>query len=337
MPHLFRFRFFILCILIGYLITSCSPANERQETEKADPSIVSLFKGLDRNSDWKLINDNLLEFTTYHTQGMAKWNGHYFLSSVEIRVRTEPMEDDPQFDRTTGEGEGHLFKFDENGERIQSITLSDGAKYHPGGIDYGEGFIWVPVAEYRPNSSSVIYKVHPETMEFREMFRLSDHIGAVIFDSDAMVLYGYSWGSRRIYSWELDETLNLKNPDGLESASYVVNTQHYIDYQDCQNLGNHLAICSGLSSYQIPFDSRSFALGGLELIDLKTLQPVYQIPVEHYTTGENLRVMTQNPFFIEESGDNLHIHFIPEDDESRHYIYEVSAIQQNWNNRGNSW
>ena len=31
--------------------------------------------------------------------------------------------------------------------------------YHPGGIDYDGRHIWVPVAEYRPNSRSIIYRV----------------------------------------------------------------------------------------------------------------------------------------------------------------------------------
>ena len=37
--------------------------------------------------------------------------------------------------------------------------------YHPGGIDYDGEYIWGPVAEYRPNSESIIYKVDAETLK----------------------------------------------------------------------------------------------------------------------------------------------------------------------------
>ena len=34
--------------------------------------------------------------------------------------------------------------------------------YHPGGIDYDGRHIWVSVAEYRPNSRSIVYRIDPE-------------------------------------------------------------------------------------------------------------------------------------------------------------------------------
>ena len=46
--------------------------------------------------------------------------------------------------------------------------------YHPGGIDYDGDDIWVPVAEYRPNSRSIVYRVDPETMKATEVFRFAD-------------------------------------------------------------------------------------------------------------------------------------------------------------------
>lgn len=318
-PRLFVFVAFML------LLVACSN-REESGSEINENIIASLFQHLHRNSDWQLSGGKLLDFTTHHTQGMTKVNGYFYMSSVEIQVRTEPLENDPRFDRTTGEGEGHLFKFDENGELIQSITLGESSIYHPGGIDFGGGFIWVPVAEYRPNSSTIIYKVDPETLEAEEVFRFPDHIGAVIFNSDQMKLYGYSWGARRIYTWLIDDNLNLKNTNQKESTSYISNPQHYIDYQDCQYLGDDMAICSGLLNYRTGGDNGSFTLGGIDLISLKTLQPIYQLPVELRTRGNNPRVMTQNPFFVEGFEDHLRFHFIPEDDESVHYVYEVKSI-----------
>jgi len=47
---------------------------------------------------------------------------------------------------------------------LGQIELTDGAKYHPGGMDYDGEHIWVSVAEYRPNSKRNIYRVDPNTL-----------------------------------------------------------------------------------------------------------------------------------------------------------------------------
>jgi hypothetical protein len=52
------------------------------------------------------------------------------------------------------------------------------------------------VAEYRPNSQSIIYRVDPETMKAEEMFRFKDHIGGLVRDTEDNSLHGVSWGSR---------------------------------------------------------------------------------------------------------------------------------------------
>ncbi len=79
------------------------------------------------------------------------------MSSVEVRVPTrrfpEPREG---YDRDAGAGVGHLFKMDLAGHLLADLTLGEGTIYHPGGIDYDGKDIWVPVAEYRPNSRSII-------------------------------------------------------------------------------------------------------------------------------------------------------------------------------------
>lgn len=315
---------FLLLIFGCFSLTlACSESNQDSTSNTQDlieGSVQDLFLNMSRDTKWELIHDDLLPFETFHTQGMSKWKEYYFLSSVEIIERTEPFDGISRFDRSPGEGEGHLFKFDANGDLVQSITLSEGDMYHPGGIDFGGGYIWVPVAEYRPNSSTIIYRVNPETMESEKVFQFSDHISAVIFDTGRQMLHGYTWGSRYTYSWDLEDDLTLADSEQLKAQEPQINSQLYIDYQDCQNLGNDLAICSGLSHYN------SMPLGGIELIKLKTLHPIYQIPVEEFTEGINSRVMTQNPFYAERLGEKLLFHFIPEDDKSRHFIYEVSFL-----------
>ena len=60
---------------------------------------------------------------------------------------------DFSIDRSAGVGRGWLFKFTPRAV-AGTAELTDGVVYHPGGIDFDGKNIWVPVAEYRPNSRS---------------------------------------------------------------------------------------------------------------------------------------------------------------------------------------
>ncbi len=137
---------------------------------------------------------------------MARVGDHLFVSSVEITTPTEKYgEIRDGTDRTAGAGVGHLYKMTLDGELVAEITLGEGDIYHPGGIDFDGEALWVPVAEYRPNSSSIVYRVDPDTMEAVEVFRRADHIGGILHDPENGTLHGVSWGSRRLYTLLLAE------------------------------------------------------------------------------------------------------------------------------------
>jgi hypothetical protein len=148
---------------------------------------------LSRGTQWKPVKAVPINFLTHHPQGMVKIGDILFVSSVEIKVPTKRF---PQpvdgYDRDTGEGVGHLFKIDMEGNLIAEITLGEGSIYHPGGIDYDGHHLWVSVAEYRPNSQSIIYRVDPETMKAEEVFRFKDHIGGLVRNIDDNSLHGVS-------------------------------------------------------------------------------------------------------------------------------------------------
>ena len=103
--------------------------------------------------------------------------------------------------------------------------------------------------------------------------------------------------------------------------SRQTNSAFYVDYQDCKYVGDHAMLCGGLSQYQRSTDSARFSLGGMELIDLHTLRPIHQIPIELWT--ESGLPMTQNPFWIEATANGLRVYFVPEDRQSTLYVYEV--------------
>ena len=295
---------------------------------QAQPDLVERFTSLTRDSEWRLVSDDLVDFTTHHTQGMTKVGDTLFVSSVEIVEPTERY-DEPRngLDRSPGSGVGHLFKFNLQGNLLDAITLGEGDIYHPGGIDYDGRYLWVPVAEYRPDSASVVYRVDPETMAATEVFRFPDHIGGVVHNPDDASLSGVSWGSRRLYTWALDEALNVTNAGQEPEALSTLNESHYIDYQDCEYVGANRMLCSGLGSYRAAEDDPVFSLGGLELVDLASLRPLHQLPVSLWTDAEEPRVLTQNPVYAETAGAGLRVYFMPEDDRSRLFVYDVAPVE----------
>jgi hypothetical protein len=258
---------------------------------------------LTRESIWKPAGSIQVQFRTWHPQGLVKIGDTFFVSSVEVRSRER------------GEGVGHLFKIDRTGRLLADLTLGEGAIYHPGGIDYDGTNIWVPTAEYRPDSRSIVYRVDPASMKATEVFRFADHLGAIVHDSSEKTLHAVSWGSRRLYAWKV----------GNERAAPVrtTNPSHYVDYQDCKYAGGQRMVCSGVTEIRQTAQSPPFRLGGIEIVDLVRGQPVFQAPVLLWTAGG--LAMTQNPVCLEETTTGLRGYFMPEDDASTIYIYDVET------------
>ena len=279
---------------------------------------------LSRGTQWKPVSAVPINFLTHHPQGMVKIGDTLFVSSVEIQQPTKRF---PQpvdgYDRDTGAGVGHLFKIDMKGNLIADITLGEGTIYHPGGIDYDGKYIWVPVAEYRPNSRSIVYRVDPETMKAEEMFRFADHVGGVVHNTDDKSLHGVSWGSRRFYRWSLDANGKPTNASEAPEKLRTLNTSHYLDYQDCKYAGKSRMLCSGVTEMRVTPEAAPFRLGGLDLVNLADGRPIFQTPVLLWTASG--MDMTHNPVWMEASDAGIRGYFMPEDDKSTLYIYEAEV------------
>ncbi|MGE0101217.1 MAG: DUF6454 family protein [Blastocatellales bacterium] len=286
------------------------------------PEVSRRFSRLTRNSKWKPAESIRLNFNTHHPQGMVKVGDFFYLSSVEVTQPTRRYAQ-PQdgFDRDTGAGRGHLFKFDSKGELLEDLLLGEGSIYHPGGIDFDGRFIWVPVAEYRPDSRSIVYRVDPRTMKASEVFRYADHIGGIVHNTDNGTLHGVSWGSRFFYRWKLDRQGRVTNAATEPEKLRQPNRSFYIDYQDCKYLGRGEMLCSGLSNYRS--GGARFSLGGLELVNLAAGRAIHQLPIELWT--DSGLPMTQNPFWIEPAVNGLRAYFVPEDGQSTMHVFEVEA------------
>lgn len=258
---------------------------------------------LTRTSSWTQVATVRIGFPTYHPQGLVKIGDTFHMTAV---------------DRS---GLGHLFKMDASGRLLGDLKLGEGAIFHPGGIDYDGVSIWVPVAEYRPDSRSIIYRVDPSTMTAVEVFRFADHIGAIVHNTDDNTLHGVSWGSRRFYRWTLGRDGRVTNATVPPEKLRTLNRSHYVDYQDCKYAGNRQMVCTGVTEIRQSPGAAPFRLGGIEVVNLADGRLEYQVPVLLWTsTGY---AMTQNPVWMEPRGDGLRAYFVPEDDDSTLYVYDV--------------
>jgi hypothetical protein len=271
----------------------------------AAPDLASRITELTRATEWLRRDAIPIRFKTHHPQGVVKIGDRLFLSSVEV------------IDRGAGKGIGHLFQFDLGGTLIGAMKLGEGSIYHPGGLDYDGRHIWVAVAEYRPNSQSIVYRIDPQTMTASEVFRFADHLGALVHDTETRALHGVSWGSRVFYRWPLSGDGRVANAAQPER---VANPSHYIDYQDCKFAGQGRMACTGVTEFRVTAGSEPFRLGGIDLVSLRDHRPIHQVPLLLWTRGLDL---AHNPVWLEATASGLRGYFVPEDDNSTLYVYET--------------
>lgn len=242
---------------------------------------------------------------TFHTQGLVKIGDVFVVSAVEIQqdtARNGHATDalhDFSVDRSPGRGRAWLFKFDGSGRLLHRLELSDGSIYHPGGIDYDGQFIWVPVAEYRPNGHSHVFRVDPHSMNAQRIFSVSDHIGAIVHNVHRGTLHGVSWGSRRLYTW------TMRANGAAVKPRWVPNPDCFIDYQDCHYHGVEYMLCGGVARYDTP--RGPIAFGGMVLVDLRSMRPEHLVPINQFIdegAGPNPALaLSHNAFWMEPAAD----------------------------------
>lgn len=301
-------------VLVAGLITQSS-AGTTAAPDHGDDPIVAMLGDVTRSTGWLPVDTIDLPFDVEHLQGMVKLGDRFFVSSVEIIEPTEPCPDTCDgYDRTAGRGVGHLFVINTEGELVDDIELGKGDVYHPGGIDYDGQSLWVPVAEYRPNSASIIYRVDPATLDVEEVFRVDDHIGGVVRDRVDGHLHGVSWGSRRLYEWT-----ERGREIGRES-----NTGHFIDYQDCDYLAVAKMVCGGIAGLR-GSDGEEVELGGLALIDLERGDTIHEVPIQLYSPTSG-HVVTRNPVFLEIVDGFLWLYAAPDDELDGAILVYVAGV-----------
>ncbi|MGH8791962.1 MAG: DUF6454 family protein [Stackebrandtia sp.] len=281
-----------------------------------DDPTADAFTQTSRSTQWEHVDSVDLPFDVHHPQGMVKVGDLFFITSVEIIEPTQPCPDlCDGYDRTPGKGVGRLYVVDEAGNLQADVEIGEGHMYHPGGLDYDGEHLWIPVAEYRPNSHAVVYRVDPETLEVDEAFRADDHVGGVVRDQETGNVHGVSWGSRTMYKW---------TPRGKELAREA-NPGHFVDYQDCDYLAYRKMLCGGVADLAGPGGS-TYQLGGLALIDLRDGRVVHEAPVAAFSPAGHS--ITRNPVFLEPTADaeGLRLYAAPDDGaEGAILVYEAAS------------
>ena len=136
-----------------------------------------------------------------HVQGLDVRERWFWISAVERRTKT-----------------GWVWRVDRQTLRtVAERDITRGELYHPGGLQVSGSSLWIPIAEYRPNSSSRILELDAMTLVERRSFVIPDHIGAVATDGKTFVL-GANWDARKFYRWSLDGKL-LESRDNPTSVA----------------------------------------------------------------------------------------------------------------------
>lgn len=284
--------------------TGAATALDRPSSDRdRDDKLVTSFQNVSRSTVWQKTGTQRLDFNTHHPQAMEVVGDRIYLSSVEIiepPVRyPEPVDG---YDRTPGKGVGHLFVLERDGTLIKDIVLGEGHMYHPGGLDVDGDDIWLPVAEYRPDSKAIIYHVDADTFRARKLFTVDDHVGGVVLDQKIDRLVGQSWGSRRFYEWTT----------GGRQKGFWLNDSHFIDYQDCEYVSSGKALCSGIAGLPAqPGAATAYELGGFALLDLRTRRILHEVPTQLWSSAGH--VVTRNPTDIDARGSHLTMYAAPDD------------------------
>lgn len=296
-----RSKTLLASVVAGALLAGLTVAGA--DAAGRDDQVARAFDATTRSTAWSQVARIPLKFPTYHPQGFALVGDLIYLSSVEVTEAPVkyPVPVDG-YDRTPGKGIGHVFVLDRQGNLKKDIRVGEGTAYHPGGIDFDGENVWVPVAEYRPNSRGIVYKLDPRTYKVTEEFRVKDHVGGVVRDRRTGFVHGVSWGSRTLYEW----TASGKQ---LEA---VANESHLLDYQDCDYVSRSKQVCGGVTGLPTATGG-SYELGGLALLDLKDNRILHEIPFPAFSkVGHSA---TRNPVALEVDGKKLRLFTAPDDGE----------------------
>lgn len=219
--------------------------------------------------EWKLARTLALKGATNHVQGIDFDTKTLWVTSVDSTNR-----------------KGYLREFSLiSGEIIRGVEVQEGERFHPGGIAADAESVWVPIAEYRPNSSSLIQKRSKHTLDTELAFSVPDHIGCIAVTAEYLV--GGNWDSREFYVWDHAGKLvrkvasttrnayqDTKFENGLLVASGILpDRSGAIDWIEFPSFRLVRRLKVGNTERQAPFTREGMAIRGKQLLLLPEDEP----------------------------------------------------------------
>jgi hypothetical protein len=223
---------------------------------------------------------------THHVQGLAADADRFYASSVE-----------------RGANVGWMFQVDRaDGKALRTARFVLGPQYHPGGMQLRDGKLYVPLAEYRPKSTTTILVLDANDFRVLQSFPVRDHIGAVAVD-DRGGMYAANWDAREIYFLNAagEEVERRANPTGVA-------------YQDVEWRDGRLWGCGNAKT---PSGPRSV----VDVVDVATWKHVrrFLLAGERRTGGSNF---SREGFTL----DGRRLLLLPEDGpNSTVYVFETGS------------
>lgn len=249
-------------------------------------AVLSVAAAPDRSDraieDARRIGALALDGELFHVQGLALEHRRIWVTSVDEKNRR-----------------GYLHEFDRRtGKLLRRVDLTDGARYHPGGISIAGRSIWVPVAEYRPRSSAALVEVDAGSLAVRRTIPVADHLGYVAA-SDRHLVAG-NWDSRLIYVFDVETGARVRTVPNPSATRY----------QDMKFAGGHL-VAGG---------ARSLWSGTVDWIDWPSMQvrrslragavgPIRPIGRGGPYTGEGMAIEGRDLYVVPEDGPSRMFHF----------------------------
>lgn len=218
----------------------------------------------------------------FHVQGLALAPGRIWVTSVD-----------------SAGNRGFLHEFDRgSGRLLRRIELTDGARYHAGGISLDGNTIWVPLAELRPHSTAMLLQIDTRNLRVVRRIAVPDHLGCVAANGDRLV--AGNWDSQTLYLFDLRRGARyrkVRNP----SATH---------YQDMKFVGDALVASGNITFWN----------GSVDWIDLASLRVTRSLqagavgslkPIGRGgpLTGEGMAIEGRDLFLIAEDGPSRVLRF----------------------------
>jgi hypothetical protein len=233
----------------------CAPILLAQQVNSLDGSVGS---GVE-NARLAEVRD--LEGTLYHVQGVDLDREHIWITSVDIPNR-----------------KGYLHQFNRATVKLErQVELTDGVRFHPGGLSVAGDSIWVPVAEYKPHSSAILMELDKHTLTIKRKISVADHLGCVAITGDGPI--AGNWGSRQFYVFDQtgkqlrvidnvspNQYQDIKFVDGeLVASGNLTHSSGAVDWYAWPSMKLVRSVRSGATDRGRPYTGEAMALNGNDL------------------------------------------------------------------------